>query len=1101
MLAKPTPSTAGFSLVATLLGIALLAGVVLALVSLATIELRKTARSSHQEIARANARLALVLAIGQLQLALGPDTRVSASSALVTPDGRKHWTGVWNTHAPDGKPWVVRDPETGGLIDRRVSQKYDRADEVMQWLVSGDPTTEHTSVMLVGPGSVAQPETDGVNVPALHITTGGQRGKLAWWTGDLGQRANLTSAGREDQTPAPELIGDAPPLPPHGQDLLISDATFALLTGDRAWAKSHFHDFTVHSQGLLTDARDGGLKKDLSAYFRSAGAIAPSADSAGLRDSDRLTGPADDRKSAPRFGLLRHWASLAAAGESAIPPETNKDGHGLPEVLANLQSAKLAGATRSSFQPIMVEASEFHAYSWYENAWETTGRHHLRKHLYPRIVLWNPYSVALTTPPLMVLLQVNGRHDFWIDGYFPGAKGKPNFPVHSPWATFEGGRSRDFIPADGSIFSSPGYRDPHMGSHYYQLAATRFGPGECLVFTPTRASEYRNGIKLDGAEFNLAANLLTPTQAPHPERSFTISNPPGQPGFDFIPTGISMESAAPFFALFGMKGLEKPADDLRVILKDMAGETTVDVETFDRLPQIALVSGSLQYGADRESVAAWAGPVQIPIEKITAGPARLVPDGRTRQGLRLRSGSSPTAASEAVFANWNPRAAYAVRSPRERFRPAEGHPGLNNAGSGFGIYEKFLPTADASWSDDFPVEKNGTYHLDPLGRGRPTTPTILFDIPRPETGVRSMGHLQHAKLSDLVWHPSRVIGNSLADPRSGLTSTLPEARRHGGFALPHIGQASGAATPDAWASAARAILCGLPDEGEELVYDLTYEANHTLWDRYFISETNEARIAEFAADSRTHPLTNSRLEISGSGGDAETLASLKDFHQAASRLTIGGAFNVNSLSVDAWAAVLAAPRRLTPAGGATSFNRIHAADEPGGLSDTQVRRLAVAVVEEVKRRGPFLGMADFVNRRLADDATGHCGALEAAIQAAGINAELIEKFPLLDNQAPARPAEISEPLDIDATLKPSSAAWGGEKFITQADILQVIGDSLVARSDTFVIRAYGEAADGSRAWCEAVIQRIPQPVSSAPTVDFGRQFKQIRFRWLLPAEI
>ena len=40
MLAKPTPSTAGFSLVATLLGMTLLAGVVLALVALATIELQ-----------------------------------------------------------------------------------------------------------------------------------------------------------------------------------------------------------------------------------------------------------------------------------------------------------------------------------------------------------------------------------------------------------------------------------------------------------------------------------------------------------------------------------------------------------------------------------------------------------------------------------------------------------------------------------------------------------------------------------------------------------------------------------------------------------------------------------------------------------------------------------------------------------------------------------------------------------------------------------------------------------------------------------------------------------------------------------------------------
>ncbi len=1110
-------STAGFSLVATLLGIALLAGVVLAMVTLATIELRKTARNSHQEIARANARLALTLAIGQLQLAMGPDTRVSASSSLVMSEGHTHWTGVWNTQAPDGKPWVTRDSETGGLTDRRVSQDYDRAAEVMQWLVSGDPLTEEAPVILVGPGSVAHPETQGVEVPALNITTGNQRGKLAWWTGDLGQRANLTSAGREDQSPAPELIGNAPPLPPGSRDRLISEATLALQTGNPLWAKSHFHDYTVHSEGLLIDVRTGGLRKDLGIYLRSSGVVDSAGDSAGLSDGDRLTGPTNEqdstaaslawdsnpfRKSAPRFGVLRHWAGLAAAGESTISPETIKRTSGLSEAPSNLQPAKLDGAKSSSLQPILVEASEFHAFSWYKKAGDATHRHHLRKHLYPRITLWNPYAVPLTTRPMMVLLQTNGRLDFWIDGYFPGAKGKPNLPVHSPWVAFEGGRSRDFVPADHSIFTSAGFKDPHMGSHYYQLAATRFGPGECLVFTPERAADYQNGIKQDGGEFDLSANLLTATQAPRPERCLTISNAPGQPGFDFVPTGISMKSAAPFFALFGMGGLQNPADDLRVILKDMGDATGVDVETFDRFPQIALISGSLQYGAGRESVASWAGPLQIAIEETTDGPPRLTPDGKTRQGLRLRSGNSPTAAREAVFANWNPRAAYSIRSPRERFRPAEGHAGLKDAASGFGIYERFLPTANASWSENFPVEKGGSYHAAPLGHGKQTTPNILFDVPRKGTGVLSMGHLQHAKTSDLVWHPSRAIGNSLADPRTGLTVTVPEKLKHGGFTDSHIGQSGGCS----WASAARDILLALPDAGEELLYDLTYEANHTLWDRYFISSIDAARVTEFAKDPLKHPLTNSRLELSGSGGTEETLAALNDFHQAASRLTVSGAFNVNSVSVDAWAAVLAGNRRIIPAGAVTSFPRISGNAESADLSDEQVRRLATAIVAEVKLRGPFLGMSDFVNRRLADDATGRCGALEAAIQAAGLNAELTEKFPLLDNDPPARPPEIPEPLEIDSALKPSSTAWGTEKFITQGDILQVLGDSLVARSDTFVIRAYGESADGSRAWCEAVIQRVPEPVTPVPIdqdghVDFGRLFKQIRFRWLSPAEI
>ena len=34
------------------------------------------------------------------------------------------------------------------------------------------------------------------------------------------------------------------------------------------------------------------------------------------------------------------------------------------------------------------------------------------------------------------------------------------------------------------------------------------------------------------------------------------------------------------------------------------------------------------------------------------------------------------------------------------------------------------------------------------------------------------------------------------------------------------------------------------------------------------------------------------------------------------------------------------------------------------LSDTQIRALADNMVKEVKKRGPFLNMSDFINRRL-----------------------------------------------------------------------------------------------------------------------------------------
>src|SRR5690606_35613152 len=92
------------------------------------------------------------------------------------------------------------------------------------------------------------------------------------------------------------------------------------------------------------------------------------------------------------------------------------------------------------------------------------------------------------------------------------------------------------------------------------------------------------------------------------------------------------------------------------------------------------------------------------------------------------------------------------------------------------------------------------------------------------------------------------------------------------------------------------------------------------------------------------------------------------------------------------------------------------------------------------------------------------------------------------------------------------------KFLTQADVLTTIDSGLTARSDTFTIRTYGEVVNPatdeitSRAWCEAVVQRLPEYVednvnawdSPAPGSDsqtFGRKFKIISCRWLTPSDI
>jgi len=167
-------------------------------------------------------------------------------------------------------------------------------------------------------------------------------------------------------------------------------------------------------------------------------------------------------------------------------------------------------------------------------------------------------------------------------------------------------------------------------------------------------------------------------------------------------------------------------------------------------------------------------------------------------------------------------------------------------------------------------------------------------------------------------------------------------------------------------------------------------------------------------------------------------------------------------------------------------------------------------------------MGDFVNRRLEEGDLGKKGALQAAIDRAGLNASFNDMWPLDNRQSLSdfkHVDHIVDPTRMEQTLKPDTTAWGGLGFLTQADVLQYLGSALTARSDTFRVRAYGEAVDKqgkviAKAWCEAVVQRSPNYVNGSDNVlktpaslsseankTFGRKFEIVFFRWLQPTEI
>jgi hypothetical protein len=186
-----------------------------------------------------------------------------------------------------------------------------------------------------------------------------------------------------------------------------------------------------------------------------------------------------------------------------------------------------------------------------------------------------------------------------------------------------------------------------------------------------------------------------------------------------------------------------------------------------------------------------------------------------------------------------------------------------------------------------------------------------------------------------------------------------------------------------------------------------------------------------------------------------------------------------------------------------------------GSSESDLRDLAEAIVEVVRERGPFLSMAEFVNRQLgpADEEASRKGALQAAIDRTEINADSSPKDGHPVDPGVASKYGYASPAAVEGH---TSTGYPGD--VTQGDLLSLIGSRISVRSDTFKIRAYGDAVDASgriiaRAWCEATVQRVPGFVDpadvawaaeaelSSVNAAFGRRFELTSFRWLSPDEI
>jgi len=199
--------------------------------------------------------------------------------------------------------------------------------------------------------------------------------------------------------------------------------------------------------------------------------------------------------------------------------------------------------------------------------------------------------------------------------------------------------------------------------------------------------------------------------------------------------------------------------------------------------------------------------------------------------------------------------------------------------------------------------------------------------------------------------------------------------------------------------------------------------------------------------------------------------------------------------------------------------------------DGQINNLANNLALEVKKRGPFMSVSDFINRKVAGDTNGdgvvdynditdqhYKGAIQAAVDTMDLN-DKVEQEVYLDVldplESPPSP-NYSDTNYFATTLgvgaagttahyydsDTNSAVMNGMKStsgiagsITQANVLRAMAPRLSARSDTFRIRAYGEVRDGSdnivaMAMCEAVVQRLPEYVDPDTNGEYNEPWDE-----------
>ena len=1006
-------------------------------------------------------------------------------------------------------------------------------------------------------------------------------GNYAWWIGDEGvkARANLIdpyAAASTDQTnrfrlqsaqrPAVEAMkptgtaessDDERGLAPFSDALANNPALAKIITQSQLTAlestpvfqaqlKKRWHDLSVTSRGVLADTRHGGLKLDLSylltrpdlASFRTAlnaalpASLAPNTAPSATAYNRILSTAATPYATQPPLLLLSGgafggnnvyqgmdmfatsatWEQLWSyhnLGNSPTPPPSTPAGVFIDGTTAR---PRLHTGTQHGLYPLLVQTKLFYKLRMDGSTLDPDGvdrTSNIWVDIIPVVVLANPYPVALE--PQDFILRSTAGSTGRVRLYYALTPADPE-------------------AADLKISSGTSIQvntDNGLGSVKLTIKAPRMEAGRAYVFTledplteipfdptsTTATAALQGGLVVNMIpDFN-PANVLTfntarkIAAAPATHAALTTDN--GAIAFSLhsanyttalgdqtllrsvVPHTYTADSAGNTALVYPFSSGLRHGGGMGFFIHDASNVANSHQTTTYQVNYRTLVVDNAAYTSFTTGNPNGTGQNNIAISfartRVKNGAASLpgndTPNDFIQSHLLWRDPSNPTEVRWCIF----------------------------NTGEGF----------DGTTVPSSLVGDAGLVNL-------------LYDVPRAEHPTSAVAQLRHFNTAGHIprvnwsaphfrdafatrnhsFQPNLPIGNSYPNP----------------FIVRHK------------------VIDG--DGGMGFQYDGSYLFNTALQDRFFFS-TFPANGA-FDFNSSTDRLINHRHRpfrspTESSWDDPDNFRS--DSRSASRNLLVDGAFNINSTSFEAWKAVLSGLKDV-PVGGETSlanrsapfartlFQTGGAATSRNGNTENawtgtinftpaEVDALAREIVLQVRRRGPFLSMADFTNRRIiaasadASFGVGLGGALQAAIdrifnQATDVQPASLRQKSNTRSGPTSHPSDDNQRLAEDAFIMPTGIS-GFSGYVLQSDLLASLGANLSARSDTFTIRTYGDTVNPAtgavlgRAWCEAIVQRTPDyvdttapdatPAAGSPAETFGRRYQIVGFRWLSPSDI